>query len=74
MQGRQWSNVLVVAEVSLAVLLLVGSGLLVKSLWRLQQTNPGITPEALVSVEFDLPATTYNDAERASDFYSRLVT
>ncbi|HEU4833300.1 MAG TPA: ABC transporter permease, partial [Pyrinomonadaceae bacterium] len=40
-QGRQWSNVLVVAEVSLAVLLLVGSGLLVKSLWRLQQTNPG---------------------------------
>jgi putative ABC transport system permease protein len=72
--GRQWSNVLVVAEVSLAVLLLVGSGLLVKSLWRLQQTNPGIAPEALVSVEFDLPATTYNDAERASDFYSRLVT
>jgi putative ABC transport system permease protein len=73
-QGRQWSNVLVVAEVSLAVLLLIGSGLLVKSLWRLQQTNPGITPEALVSVEFDLPATTYNDAERASDFYRRLVT
>jgi putative ABC transport system permease protein len=66
--------VLVVAEVSLAVLLLVGSGLLVKSLWRLQQTNPGIAPEALVSVEFDLPATIYNDAERASDFYSRLVT
>jgi putative ABC transport system permease protein len=74
MQGRQWSNVLVVAEVSLAVLLLVGSGLLVKSLWRLQQTNPGITPEALVSVEFDLPATTYKNAERASDFYRRLVT
>jgi putative ABC transport system permease protein len=73
-QRRQWSNVLVVAEVSLAVLLLVGSGLLVKSLWRLQQTNPGITPEELVSVEFDLSATTYGDAERASDFYRRLVT
>jgi putative ABC transport system permease protein len=73
-QGRQWSNVLVIAEVSLAVLLLVGSGLLAKSLWRLQQTNPGIAPEGLVSVEFDLPGTTYNDAERASDFYRRLVT
>ena len=71
---RQWSNVLVVAEVSLAVLLLIGSGLLVRSLWRLQQTNPGITPEELVSVEFDLSATTYSDAERASDFYRRLVT
>jgi putative ABC transport system permease protein len=73
-QGRQWSNVLVVAEVSLAVLLLVGSGLLVKSLWRLQQTNPGIAAEELVSVEFDLSPTTYSDAERASDFYRRLVT
>ncbi len=73
-QRRQWSNVLVVAEVSLAVLLLIGSGLLVKSLWRLQQTNPGITPEELVSVEFDLSATNYKDAERASDFYRRLVT
>jgi putative ABC transport system permease protein len=73
-QRRHWSNVLVVAEVSLAVLLLIGSGLLVKSLWRLQQTNPGITPEELVSVEFDLSATTYTDAERASEFYRRLVT
>jgi putative ABC transport system permease protein len=72
-QRRQWSNVLVIAEVSLAVLLLVGSGLLVKSLWRLQQTNPGITPEDLLSVEFDLSATTYSDPERASDFYRRLV-
>jgi putative ABC transport system permease protein len=71
-QRRRWSNVLVVAEVSLAVLLLIGSGLLAKSLWRLQQTNPGITPEELVSVEFDLAAT--YDAERASDFYRRLVT
>jgi putative ABC transport system permease protein len=72
-QRRHWSNVLVVAEVSLAVLLLIGSGLLVKSLWRLQQTNPGITPEELVSVEFDLSATTYSDAEHASDFYRRLI-
>src|ERR1044072_148617 len=73
-QRQQWSNVLVVAEVSLAVLLLIGSGLLVRSLWRLQQTNPGIKPEELVSVEFDLSATTYTDAERTSDFYRRLVT
>ena len=70
---RRWSNVLVVAEVSLAVLLLIGSGLLAKSLWRLQQANPGITPEELVSVEFDLSATNYSDAEDASDFYRRLI-
>jgi putative ABC transport system permease protein len=72
-RARQWSNVLVVAEVSLAVLLLVGSGLLVKSLLRLQRTNPGIVADELVSVELDLSAATYQQADRASDFYRRLV-
>ena len=72
-RGWQWSNVLVVAEVSLAVLLLVGSGLLVKSLLRLQQTSPGINASELMSVEIDLAASTYQEADRASDFYSRLV-
>jgi len=70
---RRWSNVLVVAEVSLAVLLLVGSGLLVKSLLRLQQTNPGIVADELVSVEIDLSAAAYGEAERASEFYRQLL-
>ena len=72
-RGRQWSNVLVIAEVSLAVLLLVGSGLLVKSLLRLHQTSPGINASELMSVEIDLAASTYQEADRASDFYARLV-
>jgi predicted permease len=72
-QRPQWSNVLVVAEVALAVLLLIGSGLLAKSLWRLQQTNPGIAPEELVSFEFDLSPTTYSDVEHTSEFYRRLL-
>ena len=72
-QRSQWSNVLVVAEVALAVLLLIGSGLLAKSLWRLQQTNPGIAPDHLVSVEFDLSQSTYSDVEHTSAFYRRLV-
>ena len=70
---RHWSNVLVVAEVSLAVLLLVGSGLLLKSVLHLQRTNPGIVADELVSVEIDLSASTYQESERASDFYRRLV-
>ena len=72
-RSRQWSNALVVAEVTLAVLLLVGSGLLVKSLLHLQRTNPGMLTDELVSVEIDLSAATYQDSEHASDFYRRLV-
>ena len=71
-RSRRWSNVLVVAEVSLAVLLLVGSGLLVKSLLHLQRTNPGIVADQLVSVEIDL-STAYQETDRASDFYRRLT-
>ncbi len=72
-RSQRWSNVLVVTEVSLAVLLLVGSGLLVKSLLHLQRTNPGIVADQLVSAEIDLSAATYQDAGRASDFYRRLA-
>ena len=73
LRSRRWSDVLVVVEVSLAVLLLIGSGLLVKSLLQLQRTNTGIVANALVSVEIDLSAQAYNEAERASDFYRQLL-
>jgi len=73
LRSRRWSDVLVVVEVSLAVLLLIGSGLLVKSLLQLQRTNTGIVANALVSVEIDLSAQAYNEAARASDFYRQLL-
>jgi len=71
-QRGRWNSILVVAEVSLAVLLLVGSGLLVKSLLRLQQTNPGIVPNQLTSIEIDL-SSAYEEPERVSDYYRQLV-
>ncbi len=73
-RSRKWSDALVVAEVALAVLLLVGSGLLVKSLLQLQRTNTGIVANELLSVEIDLSASAYQDAERASEFYRQLVS
>jgi putative ABC transport system permease protein len=71
--SRKWSDALVMAEVSIAVLLLVGSGLLAKSLLRLQRTDTGIVVDELVSAEIDLPEAAYPEAERASDFYRRLI-
>jgi len=73
-RSRKWSDALVVAEVALAVLLLVGSGLLVKSLLQLQRTDTGIVANELVSVEIDLSASAYQDAARASEFYRQLVS
>jgi len=70
--GR-WSDMLVVAEVSLAVLLLVGSGLLVKSLFQLQRIDPGLVTENLISVEFDLSSAAYPERNQIANFYRELV-
>jgi putative ABC transport system permease protein len=70
--GR-WSDALVIAEVSLAVLLLVGSGLLVKSLFHLQRVDPGLVAENLISVELDLSSSVYREERDASNFFRELV-
>ena len=70
---RRWSDALVVAEVSLAVLLLVGSGLLVKSLIHLQRVDPGLVTENLTSIEVDLSAVAYKEPGQVASFYHELV-
>jgi putative ABC transport system permease protein len=53
---------LVVAEVALAVVLVAGAGLLMKSFWRLQQVDPGFDPSHVLKAEFQLPAARYVSA------------
>jgi putative ABC transport system permease protein len=50
---------LVVAELALALTLLTGAGLLVKSFGRLQNVDPGFDPDNLLSFDIALPATRY---------------
>ena len=52
-------STLVVSEVALAVVLLVGAGLLVKSAWRLSQVETGYSTENVVKAEFQLPPGRY---------------
>ena len=81
-RGRAW-NLLVAIEVALAVVLLVGSGLLVHSFWKLTSVDPGFTSEevltaALTVPEIRLPAEfeieTYRQWEaRIEAFYRELL-
>jgi predicted permease len=64
---------LVVSETALAVILLVGAGLLIKSFARLQKVDPGFSPDNVLTAQIALPATRYPDAPARRAFWQRLV-
>ncbi len=64
---------LVIAQMSLAIVLLVGAGLLVRSLRRLIAVDPGFDPVNLSAVTITLPPAAYPDSLRRVAFYERLL-
>jgi putative ABC transport system permease protein len=64
---------LVVAQVALSTVLLVGSGLLIRSLVRLALVNPGFEPAHLVTLEMTLPPTRYARRPQLIGFYNAVV-
>jgi putative ABC transport system permease protein len=66
-------SALVVGEVAISVALLIGAGLLVRSLWRLQQVNPGFRHESVVTARIHLPSSRYQGSKAAWGFYQQLL-
>jgi putative ABC transport system permease protein len=66
------SRALVVAEIAIAMVLVVGAGLMVKSLLRLQAQYGGFRPDGVLTFSLSLPASRY-PAERQSDTYDRVI-
>jgi len=66
-------GLLIVAEVALALSLLIGAGLMVNSFMRLQQVDPGFNPENVLTFEVRLPPSKYAEPYQVTDFYTRLL-
>jgi putative ABC transport system permease protein len=64
---------LVVVEVALSLSLLISAGLLIKSFWRLQQTETGFRTERLLTLRLFPPASTYPDDRHVAAFYESLL-
>jgi predicted permease len=64
---------LVVVETALALMLLIGAGLLIKSFSRLQDVDPGFSTENVLTAQISLPATRYPDAAARRAFWHRLL-
>ena len=62
--GRHLRNGLVVAEMALALVLLVGAGLLARSFWSLVHVDPGFATQGLIAVPIDMSVTGYEEASR----------
>lgn len=67
-------NLLVVFECAVAVVLLIGAGLLIRSLVELLKTNPGFEPDQVLTMRLDLARKKYDTAEKAAQFFRNLET
>ena len=65
-------SLLVVLESAVAVVLLIGAGLLVRSLLRLQDTNPGFDASNVLTMGVNLPRAKYADADKDAGFFAEL--
>lgn len=66
-------STLVVIETALALLLLVGSGLLLRSFARMIETDPGFAPQHVLTAHLTLPTQDYPTQEKVNLFYAELV-
>jgi putative ABC transport system permease protein len=66
-------DALIIAEVTLALMLLIGAGLLLRSFYQLNKVDPGFDYSHLLSFSLMLPAGKYTSPEQRTDFYSNLT-
>ncbi len=71
--GQRMQQTLVAVEIALALVLLIGAGLLVKSVLRLWQVNPGFNAEKLLTMSFTATGKKYDTPESLAAFHQQLL-
>ena len=71
--GHLLRSILVAAEFALALVLLVGAGLLLKAFSRLRSVNPGFNPQNITTMYMQLPLTRYKEIPRQTQFRRQLL-
>lgn len=72
-RAQRVRSVFVVAQVALALVLLIGAGLLMKSLGRLQSVDPGFDAENLLTMRVNLPERKYDSDPKVLNFFKQAI-
>jgi putative ABC transport system permease protein len=63
---------LVVGELGMALVLLIGCGLMLRAFWKLQEVHTGLQPARVITMRVSLPSATYKDNAKITDFWTLL--
>lgn len=71
-ESRRFGRSLVTLQVAMAVVLMLGAGFLLESLWRLKSVNPGFRPANVLTFRIDLPAPWYPENSDVIEYFRRI--
>jgi putative ABC transport system permease protein len=71
-RAARWSDTLLVSQISIAVALTLGAGLLVRSYTQLQRVSPGFDPNGVLAVTVDLPSMRFDSSRKIIGFQDEL--
>jgi putative ABC transport system permease protein len=71
--GSKTRSVLVVSEVALSLVLLIGAGLMVRTLWQLSNIRPGFDPNGVLTMNISVPANKFNTPNAQIAFFERVL-
>jgi len=65
-------RILVAGELAMALVLLIGCGLMLRAFWKLQEVHTGVRAENVITMRVSLPSGTYTDNAKITGFWTRL--
>jgi len=72
-RGLRMVSALVTAEIALALLLVVGAGLMVRTFWLLREVDPGFTTQGVLAAQISVPSARYQNRDQVLEFYDGLI-